>query len=272
MEWKRLEKAINLRDSGRVEDALEELRAMTKCASDKDEKASLLLSQITCFILLGKPDEAEAILKRVSELGPDNPEVRLNYDQQEAYTLAAQGKFEQALTKFDALLRDFPQVTQDKYRFLWEDIQQRRAFALVDLGRPADALPLLEQAISYKCDEQKDEQLIHVYLGTCYYQLGQYERAKEQFRHAIALGRNNRLEFEARYRLAVVHWGEGALAQAKFHLEHIVGVLGSPNEPEIPRKKVYELLSKTCRYLGESANALLYSELARLPDGPNLVR
>jgi tetratricopeptide (TPR) repeat protein len=162
-------------------------------------------------------------------------------------------------------LQDHPHISQDlRYRPLWEDIQRRRAFALVSVGRAEQALPLLKDAISFTFEDQKDEQLTHLYLGTCQYELGQYDLAKEQFIQVIRYGLNNDLEAEGRYRLAAVHWRQGALAQAKLRLEEVVSAFDTTMEPKVSRREIYALLSKTCRHLGENSEADRYSKLAKL--------
>jgi len=263
MDWTRVQALMTLRDSGHTIEALKELEMMAESNSDKNEKASLLLTQITCHLLLGKLDDAERTLRRVKTLAPDNAEVRLNFDQQEAYFLIARGDVSEGLHKLDHLLKRHQYIEHDpSYRYLWEDIQQRRAFALVDLGRPMEALPLLKEAVSFALDEPRDVQLVNLYLGTCHYELGQYDLAKEQFLKVIQLDQDNELQAEARYRLAAIYFREGALAQAKLQLEEVVSVFGTRSEPKRHRKGIYELISKTCHHLGEEDSARTYEERA----------
>ena len=192
--------------------------------------------------------------------------MRLLLDHALACHLVAQGNLAQGLLRFEHLLRDYSEILGDsKHRTLWEDVQRRRAFALVSIGRVSEALPLLKEAANFVVDEKRDEQLVHLYLGTCQYELGQYDLAKQQFLHVIGYGVGNELEAEARYRLAAVHWRQGAVAQAKMRLEEAVSVFGTPNEPKLHQKGIYDLLSKVCHYLGDEESAQKYAKLGREP-------
>lgn len=258
-----LEKAIKLSDSGQIEDALKELEAKSEATHDSKEEAFLVLGEITCYLMLERVDQAHRALRRVEHLAVHDADVRLLLDYQRACILIAQGKMDAGLQKFSFVLREHGRVSQDiSLRYLYEDIQQRRAFALVNRGRFVNALPILQECVSFSFDKQKDKQLVLLYLGTCHYELGQYALAKDRLEELIRYGLNNKLETEACYRLAAVHFREGALAQAKLRLEEVVCSFQTAAEPAISRRDVYELLSKTCKFLGEVENANHYSKLA----------
>jgi|HubBroStandDraft_5_1064220.scaffolds.fasta_scaffold20620_3 hypothetical protein len=73
-------------------------------------------------------------------------------------------------------------------------------------------------------------------------------------------------EPQACYRLAKIHFREGAFAQAKLRLEEVICSFGTAREAEVPRSDVYEALSKTCKFLGEADNADHYSKLADIAE------
>ena len=54
MDTSRLEKAFKLYETGHPDDAVEELQLMAQSTSDVNERASLLLSEHTCYLSLGR--------------------------------------------------------------------------------------------------------------------------------------------------------------------------------------------------------------------------
>jgi hypothetical protein len=64
------------------------------------------------------------------------------------------------------------------------------------------------------------------------------------------------------YRLAILHFKAGALAQAKQQLETILRDFPGQSSA-VPRKYVYEQLSHTYRHLGDKTNAELYASMAK---------
>ena len=87
------------------------------------------------------------------------------------------------------------------------------------------------------------------------------EAAKQEFNRVVAFGLKNELEEQARYHMAVLYFNDRAFAQARLQLEMILQ--DYPEGGAFSRKDVYEHLSQTCRYLGDSANERLYKDLAK---------
>ncbi len=101
----------------------------------------------------------------------------------------------------------------------------------------------------------------HLFLGICYSRRHQNGLAREQFLRVIDLGLVNEFEAEARYRLASTYFVEEGFAQAKHQLEFILA--GHTHDIErVPRRYIYEQLSRVCHYLGEEQNAKSYKKLA----------
>src|SRR5262249_16298210 len=118
------------------------------------------------------------------------------------------------------------------------------------------------EAVSYSFNDATDEQQVHFALGVFLEDAHDEEAAKEEFIRAVGFALKNDVEERALYRLAILHYKAGALAEAKHQLEIILQDF--PNESRgVPRKQVYEGLSQTCRYLGDKANAKRYMDLAK---------
>src|SRR5438034_3904689 len=261
MDQRRFENAIALRDAGRVEDALLEFRALAEEASEINEQASLLLNVHTCFCLLDRIEDATRTLNIIHELEVDDPVVSMNVIFGKACMLAQDGKPKEAALCFEQMLKQYAELLKGtEFRDLYQDVQQRLAFALIDLGRHGDAVHILEETIHFKIPRPEDQQRIHLYLGICYGELTRNDLAKEELLRVISLGPQNDLEVQARYRLARLYFDVGAFAQAKHHLETIIQT--QTNEiAGVPPNYIYEQLARVCHYLGEEEAESRYIKL-----------
>jgi tetratricopeptide (TPR) repeat protein len=77
-------------------------------------------------------------------------------------------------------------------RDVYEMVKVQRAFSLVHLERNEEARPLLVEALTFNL-ENGVESNVHCHLGRCDFELAQYDRAKEHFERADALGVGGRL-------------------------------------------------------------------------------
>ncbi|PYV81358.1 MAG: hypothetical protein DMG93_15630 [Acidobacteria bacterium] len=93
------------------------------------------------------------------------------------------------------------ELRDPRNRDLYEDLQERRGFALTSLRRYAEALPILKEAASFTKDS--DPHLVYFYMGICYQDTSQPASAKEALLRAIQLGVSNEHEASARYRLGI---------------------------------------------------------------------
>ena len=115
------------------------------------------------------------------------------------------GKLEEGVLKFERIVEaNQEQLQTSDLRYLYEQIQRRRGFALTSVRRFSEALPILKEAVSFTIDS--DPQLVHFYSGICYQALSETAPAKEAFLRAISLGLDNQFEADARYRLAILYF------------------------------------------------------------------
>jgi hypothetical protein len=106
------------------------------------------------------------------------------------------------------------------------------------------------------------EQQVHFDLGICLEDANETEAAKQEFIQVLRFNIKNHVEEQTLWRLAVLHYKAGALAQTKQQLETIVRDFA--NRPHsVPRKEVYEFLSQTYYSLGDKAHEKLYADMAK---------
>jgi len=263
MDPARFEHLMELDKSGQIEDAIRESQILLAETTDVNEKASLLGIMHVSYCKLGRLKEARQTLDQLKEVEISHLGIRLNAEFCEPTLLIQEGRYDEGLSAFAAMLdRHSEAFKEPEHRYLYEDIQCRRALTLFGLSRFKEALPILREAISFSFNEATAEQQVHFALGVCLEDANDAHAAKEEFIRVVGFGLKNDVEEESRYRLAILHYKAGALAQAKQQLEMILQDF--PNQSSaVPRKQVYEALSQTCHYLGDKANAKLYMDLAK---------
>ncbi len=262
MDWVRFQKATALRDSGRAEDAAREFHLLEAEVDSTNERAALLMNEHTCYCDLGRLDEAQRLMTQIRTLETTDLVVRLVVDFGEACMHIQMGQTGKGLSEFQEILALYPELLQSSHRNLYESIQRRRGVSLSKLNRHSEALPLLSEASAFANLVAEDKQEIHFYLGICYDQLREWVSAKEHYLQAIGLELNSDLEAHARYQVAIIYFNAGAFAQAKHHLEAVLQARDG-DVPNLPKQYIYELLSRTCHYLGEKQDAQRYASLAR---------
>jgi tetratricopeptide (TPR) repeat protein len=263
MDQERFDKAIALRNTGRILEAIQEFHAMQEQSTNANDRAALMLNEARCYADLGRVVDAERTLARALEVAPDDVEARFNIGFMVACVAAQGGDYEQAACQFQTLLEEYVGLLQTPdYRDFYEDIQQRKAVCLIHLRRYGEAVPILKEASSsFTTLRAEDEQEVHLNLGISYAGLHEDRLAKAEFLRAIEFGLNNSVEARARYNLGVVSFLDGGFAQAKHQLEWILHTY--PGEiPSVTRKDVYQQLSRAYHYLGEKDNAERYRRLA----------
>ncbi|HUR34776.1 MAG TPA: tetratricopeptide repeat protein [Vicinamibacterales bacterium] len=108
-------------------------------------------------------------------------------------SLRAQGRLDEAIVRYQEFAGSEPANF---------DGQRKLATALLEAGRPADALPVLHRVV----DLRPNDAAAHHNLGYDLLQLGAFDRAQEQFRHALRLDADYAA---AQYGLGLALWAGG---------------------------------------------------------------
>ena len=184
MDWERFQGAMALRDSGREEDAIRELRAMGLEALDPDEKAAHIDGEAVCLLRLGRLDEARKCNRRAADVSVSRG-IRARIDFTEAVICWEERKFKESLGLLNKMLKEYSELlSTPDFRDLYEKVHQRRAILLAEFDRHREACPLLEEALSFQLDAE-DKALLLYYLGVALYKLGDKLGARTRFLEAL---------------------------------------------------------------------------------------
>lgn len=269
MDDQRFLKACQLRDHGKLTEAIDEFRRIAEDTRDPIDKAGVLLNVAATLRALSEFGKAREELSAVQSLvassddssvealrDPRLLQLEVSLDFEEADICGYEGKLDEALAKFDLLLKKYGRMLKEpELRESYEMIQARRGFILADLGRCKEALPTLEEAESF--EERKAE--IYFYLGHCYLTDRKYGRAAEKLVNALRLGLPRSLEYRAHCELGIAHYRLKDYTQAKVEFEKSAE---TADAEYIQQAQIWKWLENTSQVLGLKDQAERYSRLA----------
>src|SRR5260370_4806925 len=145
-----IQNAVERGDPTLAREALREVDLLLAATSDLNERAYLLLSKSSCYGILGNFKEAREQLSLVLQENPKHPDARLTCEFHGALLYQQEGNYREALEGLNAVVSGYAQrLNRADLRFMYEDIQQRRAFLSVTLSQFQDAIPLLRETLSF---------------------------------------------------------------------------------------------------------------------------
>ncbi len=249
-------------DSG----ALQQLRNLASRVGDPWDKAWLKYYEIRMLVDMHNGPEARHQLDDLQKLlislvgshsTSDGPELDAPVSlpmlarHAEIRVVNEEGRDSEALHLIEELVSAYPkQLSLPEFKGLAEEIATLRGFLLGSLGRWGDARLFLEGATP---PEAWRAQHSH-YLGRCYYENKEYDRAKNKLTEAINLGLETPTEGEAHYVLGLVEYHLSNMRAAKREFELSVKTA----DPGYLGEEIWGWLESTSRALGLQAEAENY--------------
>lgn len=255
MDWERFNELVALSQGGRSEEAIQGLRNLVGPSEQAEDNASVLLIIGACQKELGRHDEARETLADARSLAGAHSWVQPRALFFCASMDISEGNWMQAVKTLNTLEEQFPAFLQEpENRDLFEEVRRSRGMVIYELGQPAKALPLLEEAVAV--DYERPTALY--YLARCRYDLGNLEGAKQAFRDALGSDLHPVYQPSAHYMLGLIHYHQGqhawAIREYEWCLEH-------DHAQREPRAKVLTGLVLAYRALGMESEAQRYSNM-----------
>jgi len=256
-----VERAVESGDVAIAEVALREYDAAIEQASDGRERAGFLLEKAVLYGVFLRFDESRRSLRLAQAQAPDNPDIQFQADFIDATLYDQEGNDTKAFEQLTAVLSNYYQrlTTEPDLKFAYQDIQIRRGLAAVGIGRFQEAVPLLNESLSFPL-KPEDMGSILFSLGRCYSEFCEYESAKEYFIRALSIGLTSAAEGEAHMRLGIAYAKLGFLKEAKHDFQLCEE---RANAYGLEPRKIYKWLSWVCNGLGETLESKKYADLAR---------
>jgi tetratricopeptide (TPR) repeat protein len=184
-----IQRAVELDDPKLAKDALQEIEVLLRASSDQEEKLYLLFSRANCYEILGNFEEARVHLALALRERPDESS-KTTFDFMQALFCQREEKYAEALERFTNVLTvHSEELKRTETRFLYEDIQTRRAFLSVTLRKFQDAIPLLRETLSFELSKELRSD-VFASLGLCH--LAQRVRAVKTFLPPIPRARTDK--------------------------------------------------------------------------------
>ena len=139
------------------------------------------------------------------------------------------------------------------------DLNLSIACELVSAGEFAEGVNALEELLPKA--KNADQARIVMFLGIAHEQLGDFDKALDNFNRVLQFPDAEDMVAEAHYRLGALYWNKGAIAWAKHHFlaaESLKHVLSN-----IPLSDLYTFLAQVYGYLGENVERDKYLKLTK---------
>ena len=255
-----IQNAIERRDPVLAREALAQIDLLLASTSDPNERVYLLFSRSSCYGVLGDFEEARKQLSLALQERPHDPDTQLTFEFNRGILYQQEGNYHEALKSLDSALSNHrARLNQSNVRFIYEDIQQRRAFLSVTLSNFRDAIPLLREILSFDLEKEvKSDALFS--LGRCYLELQEWDLARDFLLQARAIGVTGEREKKFHFYLGIADFYSGHPNAAKREFKICEEYAG---EHDVPLPHVYEWLSSVSKQLGETAESQRYARLAR---------
>lgn len=256
-----IQSAIELQDPVLAREAVTEIDSLLDSTLNPNERVYLLFSKSSCYAILGDFTMAREHLSLALQQQPDDPDTRLAFDFHEGLLCQQEGNYDGAFQKLTSLLLNYPhKLKQPELRYMYEDIQQRRAFLSVTLGQFRSAVPLFNEILCFDLEHNVRSDAL-ASLGRCYLEAGEWMPAKSFLLEAQTLGLTDDRERQFHFFLGIAYFYTGALAEAKREFKICEERVA---EYHLPISDLYDWLSKICEQLGEKAESERYVRLARV--------
>jgi tetratricopeptide (TPR) repeat protein len=252
------EEARALANSGNLQKASEHFKLLALQSMDSSEKANLLIEEAECLRQLGEFENASASVAEAKQLVSNDEISSDQIDYFAATLLISQGKHEEAVRALSIISKKYSTALDGEGRELYEQIQIQRGFALMHLLRYADARAVLEEVVLFQLSSEYQSD-VHTHLGSCYFELGLYSLAREQFQIVQTLGVSDEWAPTYHYEFGYALYELREFQAAKREL--LLCLQSGTDGP--PQSYVYKLLAATYRKLGEPEQARLYQEAAQ---------
>jgi len=255
----RFDRARRLAEVGDYEAALKAFHELGMEAEDSESRVDCMFGELLGLVRLNRTTEARKLLKVARKAFGDIDESHARGDLVEIQIDSVEDKWDRVLPSLERMVSRYGDMLHHpQLRDVYEEIQLRRGVRLADLGRFAEALPLLEEAASF--GPPAADGILYYELGRCY---EDEDRAKEAFTKALSMGLDDSHAASAHYNLGVILLKKDSCARA---LEELRLAAQLVDKVGTSKKHIYKAMAIAFHKLGMNEEAMRYAKLAgRVP-------
>lgn len=252
--------------AGNESQALQDLHDLASRVDDPWDKGWLKYQEIRLLVEMHHASEARTCLENLNRMlasilsqssGEYDPDIEIApmiVRHAEIRVTLEEGKEGQALKLIeDFVLRYQKQLSLPEFKTLADEATTLRGFLLGSAGRWKEARAFLE---TVPPPEAWRAQYCH-YLGRCYYEDKEYERARSKLVEAINLGLDTATEGRVHYVLGLVEFHLSDMSAAKREFE----LSAKTADPAYLGEDIWGWLETTSRALGLKTEAENYRKM-----------
>lgn len=242
-------------EEGDFESSLKAFHELGMEAQDETSRFDCVYGELLSLFALGRMAEARRLIQVVRNTFGGIDEAMARVDMTEIRLDSQEDKWDRVLPSLERMVDRYGDMLHDpRLRDMYEQVQLRRGIRLADLGRFAEALPLLEEAASF--GPPAADGILYYELGRCYVD---GDRAGEAFKKALSMGLNDSHAASAHYNLAVILIRKESCARAVEELrlaEQLVDKVGTSKD------HIYKAMAVAFHKLGMDKEAMHYAKMA----------
>jgi tetratricopeptide (TPR) repeat protein len=227
------------------------VRIIEECP-DPEERADQLLRYATQLAERGETSSAQAVLSQL-ESGPKASLSHLYTEFVRAVLKEARGDLTGALSTLLEVERAMSKITLprcDRTIEFATDLCTRIGMLSLELREPRTALERLTKV--------PETPFVSYLIGTCYFDLAQYETAIDYLARALYSARDDRTRLLASYQLGVAEYRRGRYTEALRHLSRCTTLLGCGS---LPSGLIYEAIVASANCAGDHEMVAQYTPL-----------
>lgn len=255
MDWDLYNELIELRDSGRIDEAIVGLTKLADIETEPSEKATAMIAIANGFTLQNRLSDARRKLHEATGVvGSDHafyPRLLLAI----AVVDMNQENWKDALKKLNTIIEKYktPLELEDN-KDVFEEVQRNRGIALFELNRIREALPLLQSVRSTQY--QKERTLYSIAMTN--FELKDHDAAILDFQELLSLHPESVYLAHAHYHLGRIYYAREQLARAKTEFEKC---LTCPDRGNISDEHLLQALVFSSKGLNLQQDAARYTEM-----------
>jgi tetratricopeptide (TPR) repeat protein len=257
--------AYTLLQQRRFKESHDEFRKAADTAETQMEKAIILLGSVNALLGLREIRLAKEELERVrvivsrfdTRLASDEDLERITagIELHDAMLAVAEEKQAEALRSLNLIIEKYD-LDDPNFADIRDAVCGERAFLLADLGSFTEALAALQKLEP----SQSKNPVVIFYLGFCYFEGKDYDRAREKLEKAISMGLTGNFAFRAHWALGIILCELTEYKTAVFEFE---AARSAATSSEIVRGNIFGWLEYCCKQLGLKHEAAKYALLAK---------
>ena len=260
---KLIDRAMESRDPTLAEEALREFDARLKSTEAGRERSNLLFRKAVLYGALKRFDDARKEMNIALQEAPDDWFTQMQFDFISGDLDDDEGKPKEAFDHLTEALAKHGNVLHDpELRVIYESTQTRRGSNLIRLGRFQEAVPILEEVLSFDLSAP-NRAIVLAKLGRCYTASGEWEKVREFLEEACAIGLTGEWAAQSHYSLGIAYAYLKLLQESRREFQVCEDNSAEYSTYGLSIVKVYDWLFRVCRHLGDKSASEHYARLAR---------